>query len=136
MLICSVPLTQPNRDKWINAIEKFQPFDYVIQTFHVCSRHFLPSDIKTIGKKTVISGRVPSIFTDSNDFNETNNEDVHNDVNTNIELNTNIQTLDFQHSDAIPFENETWYFATDDFNLTDDTNLDLSDHNTYDTISE
>lgn len=132
-----MPLSEPNRGKWISAIEQIQTFDYVVQTFHICSRHFLPCDIKTIGKrKTVISGRVPIIFTDSNDSNDTNNEDLHVEIRTNIELNSNIQTLNFQHSDAILLENETWHFGANDFNLTDDANLNSSDHNTIDTNSE
>lgn len=36
-----------------------------MQNYHVCSLHFLPSDIKTISKrKTVIPGKSPSIFPD------------------------------------------------------------------------
>lgn len=63
----SVPAFEPNRSRWIEAIEAFQSFDYVVQTFHVCSRHFLPSDIIVKGKrKTVKPGAVPSLFTNVN----------------------------------------------------------------------
>lgn len=56
----------PNRSKWIEAIEKIQPFDYITQTYYVCRFHFLPKDIQKRGRKNfVISGRVPSIFPNS-----------------------------------------------------------------------
>lgn len=57
---------QPVRDKWIEAIEKCQVFDYKVTRFVVCSLHFLPDDILVRGKRRIISqGKVPSIF--SND---------------------------------------------------------------------
>lgn len=60
---CSVPLKQPDRSKWIDAIEKVQPFDYIIQMYYLCQFHFSPDDIETRGrKKIVLPGRVPSIF--------------------------------------------------------------------------
>lgn len=59
-----VPGTDSNRSKWIEAIEKVQPFDYITQNYHVCQFHFLPEDIEKKGKKKfVIFGRVPSVFT-------------------------------------------------------------------------
>lgn len=63
-----MPLNEPFRSKWISAIEESQPFDYVVQTYHVCSLHFHHDDIMTKGKrKTVKCGKVPSIFpTDAN----------------------------------------------------------------------
>lgn len=63
----SVPLKNPNRKLWIDAIENFQPFDYVIQNYYVCSLHFSSTDLKISGKrKTVISGRFPTIFPPQN----------------------------------------------------------------------
>lgn len=117
---------------WIQAIETFQPFDYIVQTFHICSRHFLLSDIKTNGKrKTVISGRIPTIFPDPNGSNETNNvenvraeenvdsqslyEQVENDpVEDTIEVDTNVPNLDSR------LENETWYYQQNEFDLIDE----------------
>lgn len=62
-MIFRVPTMDPNRRKWIQAIEKFQPFDYIPQTYYVCQFHFLSEDIEKRGKRNfVISGRVPSIF--------------------------------------------------------------------------
>lgn len=64
---CSVPLSNPNRKLWIDAIEKNQPFDYIVSSYHVCSLHFSLSDIKISGKrKTIISGRFPTIFLPQN----------------------------------------------------------------------
>lgn len=58
-----MPLNEPNRSKWIESIEKYQPFDYVIQTYHVCSNHFCSNDIEIKGKRKLVkSGRFPSIF--------------------------------------------------------------------------
>lgn len=59
----SVPLNEPSRSKWIQSIEKYQIFDHVIQTYHVCSLHFSPEDIITTGKRNmVVRGRIPTIF--------------------------------------------------------------------------
>lgn len=77
----SVPTFQPNRGLWIEAIEKFQTFDYKVQTFHVCSEHFLPTDIVVRGKKkTVIPGRVPSLFANINNNNQ-ENEQIERGIN-------------------------------------------------------
>lgn len=62
-IVSSVPLKNPNRQKWISAIEKIQPFDYYVATYHVCELHFLPEDVETKGKrKLIIPGRVPKVF--------------------------------------------------------------------------
>lgn len=133
LIFCSVPLSQPNRGNWIRAIAKFQSFDYAVQTFHICSRHFLSSDIKTNGKrKTVISGKVPSIFPD---LAETDN--FENDrVGDTIEVNTDVQSLSSLHQNETPYGNETWYFAENDFDLTDETNVPLLNQDPYDSNSE
>lgn len=69
---CSVPLNQPERSKWIEAIEKVQPFDNIVATYKLCEFHFLPEDIDTRGKrKHILPGRVPSVF--SNKKNDPNN---------------------------------------------------------------
>lgn len=82
----SVPLKEPNRSKWINSIEKFQPFDYVVQTYHLCSLHFLQNDIVTKGKrKTIICGRVPTIFPN----------------NPTDDINTNLQSGDVNSSFSV-----------------------------------
>lgn len=78
-----VPTMDPNRSKWIEAIEKIQPFDYITQTYYVCQFHFLPEDIEKRGKKKfVISGRAPSIFSSQS------NENVNSNVSV-IEVNGN-----------------------------------------------
>lgn len=62
----SVPKCEPNRSKWIDAIGNIQEFNNTIQTFHVCEVHFSPNDIEFKGKKKIIiSGRVPTIFPNS-----------------------------------------------------------------------
>lgn len=77
-----VPTMDPNRSRWIEAIEKTQEFDYITQTYYVCQSHFLPEDIQKRGKKTfVISGRVPSVFS-----NTRSNENVNSQG---IEINDN-----------------------------------------------
>lgn len=59
----SVPLSQPTRNQWIQAIEKHQEFNYHVQSFLVCSLHFKPTDLGIRGKgKSVIKGKIPSIF--------------------------------------------------------------------------
>lgn len=69
-------------------IEKVQPFDYVVQTYHVCSLHFLPSDIKVSGKrKTITVGKVPTIFSGSSMSNEP-------------DKNANIGTIDIMHPES------------------------------------
>lgn len=74
----------PNRSKWIEAIEKIQPFDYITQTYYLCQFHFLPEDIQMKGKrKFIISGRVPSIFPNSrNDEFNSNDAMIPNSVNS------------------------------------------------------
>lgn len=58
-----MPSIQPDRSRWIAAIEQHQPFDYYVHTYFICSKHFEPSDLMIRGKgKTVIKGKVPSIF--------------------------------------------------------------------------
>lgn len=67
---CSVPLKQPERSKWIEKIEKVQPFDDTVATYHVCQFHFLPEDLDIRGKrKYILPGRVPSVFA-NNDNND------------------------------------------------------------------
>ena len=113
----SVPLNQPNRSKWIQAIELYQEFDYAIQTYHICSLHFLPTDIQKNGKRrTVISGKVPSIFTDinnSNIINKNNNEEIIcvEEVNT-------VENICFQ--ETLGVGNENWLFAENEFEIFDD----------------
>lgn len=59
----SVPFDEPYRSLWINAIENIQQFDHSKSNYHVCSLHFLDEDLYVNGKrKTVIRGRIPSIF--------------------------------------------------------------------------
>lgn len=88
----SVPMEEPNRSKWIEAIEKVQPFDYYVSTYHLCQFHFLPEDVGTQGKKKtkkfILSGRVPSIFSNEGNNNTANRQsinmrasDVHGDIN-------------------------------------------------------
>lgn len=69
-----MPINEPNRNKWIQAIEEFQPFDYIVQTYHICSLHFSKDDIIIKGKKkTIIPGKVPSVFThELNNNNDSN----------------------------------------------------------------
>lgn len=56
-------MQEPLRSLWINSIKKFQPFDNSVSSFHVCSSHFLPTDIQISGRrKTIVYGKVPSIF--------------------------------------------------------------------------
>lgn len=58
-----MPSFQPDRDLWIAAIEKYQPFDYHVQTYFICSLHFERSHIKVQARrKTVVPGKLPSIF--------------------------------------------------------------------------
>lgn len=79
----SVPLAEPKRSKWIEAIEKIQPFDYVVQTYHICSLHFLSEDIGFRGKnKCILPGKVPSIF-----------------KNNNSDMQKNLQLVDLNASD-------------------------------------
>lgn len=49
-----------------------QPFDYVVQTYHLCELHFSPDDIVTREKKKSIApGRVPTIFEIENNIHNT-----------------------------------------------------------------
>lgn len=60
-------MKQPARDEWIQAIERVQPFDHIVQTYFLCQLHFSPDDIDTRGKrKYILENRVPSIFSNNN----------------------------------------------------------------------
>lgn len=147
----SVPSNEPNKKNWIDAITQHQEFDYYVQTFHVCDQHFLPTDIKTSGKrKTVIPGRVPSIFpvlivnnihaaeiVEVTDLQTHSESDGYiQDTIEVLEVNTNEITSDSLHYNAIPNENETWCFAENLFDGIDETNMQSIDHNSYDTNPE
>lgn len=119
----SVPIGEPNRGRWIHAIESHQPFDYIVQTYHVCSRHFLSTDIRTTGKrKMVISGRVPSIFSNLSHSNGTNGVEVEI-----VRAEENIQSAisqtpsnGIENDVLVRFatdEHETWYFDDTDFDF-------------------
>lgn len=85
----SVPLNGPNRNKWIQAIEQYQPFVHV-PTYYVCSLHFSQEDIKINGnRKNVVPGRVPSIFPNSKNFrNFDSKSDSANCLQTSINCET------------------------------------------------
>lgn len=52
---------------WIDAIEKFQQFDYAAAKFFVCELHFLPEQIMRSGGRTdLVDGSVPTIFKSPN----------------------------------------------------------------------
>lgn len=52
-----------------------------MQTFHICSEHFLHTDIVVRGKKkSVIPGRVPSLFANINNNNQ-ENEQIERGIN-------------------------------------------------------
>lgn len=58
-----MPSKEPEKSKWIEAIERVQPFDYVVQRYFLCQLHFLPDDIGILGtRKIVLPGKIPSIF--------------------------------------------------------------------------
>lgn len=53
------------RQKWINAIETHQEFDYTVSRFFVCESHFTTGSIQRRGKNTSLDANaVPSIFPD------------------------------------------------------------------------
>lgn len=150
LIFHSVPSNEPNKKKWIDAITQHQEFDYYVQTFHICNEHFLPTDIKTSGKrKTVISGIVPSIFPvlivdniHAAEIIEVTDLQTHSESDSYIpdtievlEVNTNEVTLDNLHDNGIPNENETWCFAENLFDVIDETNMQSID-NSYDTNPE
>lgn len=59
--ILRVPLEGDIRVKWINAISKYQTFEYNRHRFNVCKRHFNDSDFSN-ETTALILGAVPSIF--------------------------------------------------------------------------
>lgn len=86
----SVPLNGPNRNKWIKAIEQYQPFVYV-PSYYVCSLHFSQEDIKINGnRKNVVPGRVPSIFPNSKNF---RNFDAKSDSANSLQTTINCETM-------------------------------------------
>lgn len=89
-----MPLKQPGRSQWIEAIEQVQPFDYVVQTYYVCELHFLQEDIFTRGKKKfIVPGKVPTIFGINNNIDNTlkvcNANDVYESINSSKPTNSN-----------------------------------------------
>lgn len=135
-----------------------QPFDNIVQTFHICSLHFSLSDFKVNGKrKTVLPGRVPTIFSDSSVSNEP--IDVHGtkfDVNVGDIIRipgiTNLQNDAIENSFEETLElsvdtsaagslNETdntptLYFADTDFDFADENNPQSSNLETENSCSE
>lgn len=72
-----MPLSEPARSKWIEQIEKVQPFDYTIAMYPICSRHFHLEDMNISGKrKTIKSEKYPTIF-----------ESNHSNIVSQIEVN-------------------------------------------------
>lgn len=62
-LYFSVPHDPILRKKWIEQIEKHQPFDRMPISYPVCERHFDATNLVRNGKRcTLIKGTVPTIF--------------------------------------------------------------------------
>lgn len=65
LCVCSysVPMKSENRNKWIQASEKHQEFDYKVSRFFVCELHFTADSLQKRGLRTdVAPGAVPTIF--------------------------------------------------------------------------
>lgn len=59
----SVPMKPEKREKWIQAIEKYQEFDYALSRFFVCELHFQADSIEKRGSRIDLKpGTVPTIF--------------------------------------------------------------------------
>lgn len=116
----SVPLEQPIRNKWIKAIEQFQKFDHDDKSFNVCCLHFSSGDINVgKNKKSVIYGRVPTIF-----------PDIHDTLNPSNQINNEseevTQNADSTRSNCEPFDENTFAmpFSETDFDMVDVTSVD------------
>lgn len=131
-------MNQPIRDQWIKAIEQFQEFDYTVQSYHVCSLHFLPSDIDTNRKRNkVILGRVPSIFPDADDHDANNlreNIDIENEEVPRIVFDPNIFDSNVTHQ-SVPHQSDfpenndsTTVFLEDDDDEATDVVEDITDY--------
>lgn len=58
----SVPAVH-QREEWIDAIEKQQPFDFSSPHFDVCELHFKYGDIVVQGKRVKLrEGALPCVF--------------------------------------------------------------------------
>lgn len=107
--IQSVPSCQPDRSNWITAIEQYQPFDYYVQTFHVCSLHFKTNDLLIRGlRRTIAKGAVPSIFGNDNaadnlhqntELNSNQNQTVEAGSNNNVQCDFSALAFDFYDYD-------------------------------------
>lgn len=59
----SVPFEPARRQKWIDAIETHQQFDYYVSRYFVCEQHFSVDAIKRIGFRTDLKpNAIPTIF--------------------------------------------------------------------------
>lgn len=106
MFIFSVPLSQPDRNSWISAIEQHQTFDYYIQKFSVCSLHFKPDALMIRGKRTlIVKGAVPSIF---------DNYIAEDNLLQNVDLSSN-ETI-MENNNVEP----EWNFSASSFGFSDD----------------
>lgn len=58
-----VPTEENAKKKWILAIETHQQFDYTVENFFVCEKHFKPSDVIVCDrKKILVRGSIPTVF--------------------------------------------------------------------------
>lgn len=107
----------------------------MVQTYHVCSKHFLSCDIRVNGKrKTIVPGKVPSIFPSSknsisfeNDSAEINHKK--DEANNSKNAVTSQEIVD----DALNSdEDEIWYLAETEFDVNQHATLNmLSDDDTH-----
>lgn len=108
----------------------------MVQTYHVCSKHFLSCDIRVNGKrKTIVSGKVPSIFPSSktsvsfeNDSAKTNHRKVDSATNSKNAVASQEIADDALNSDG----DEIWYLAETEFDVNQHATLNMhSDNNTH-----
>lgn len=88
-----MPFKQPDRSKWIQAIEEVQTFDEIVQTYYICEFHFSPDDIVKRGKKKcILPNRVPSIFANNAEIDDTLQCSDENGNLASIEVNVSTKT--------------------------------------------
>lgn len=109
-----MPSIQPERSKWIAAIENYQEFDYSVQNYYICSLHFEPSDITSHGKRrTVIKGKLPSIFPRS-----ISTDNIHTGVDTELDSSSSCG-LETQNTETHELAPE-WIFGELSLEFDDD----------------
>lgn len=68
--------------KWLETIKRHQTFDEARTVYHICRKHFQNDCLKSNGKKiALVSGSVPTIFDEINNFNEINETNSFEEIN-------------------------------------------------------